>query len=329
MIAVVTGSSGFIGRNLAERLLRDGHQVRCLVRPGSVPPEGCVAHGVDYSDPRGLASSPAFEGADLIFHLAGVTRATSAAAFRDGNVRPTRTLLEALASRGVAARLVLVSSQAAAGPAESLDRPVTEDDTPRPVEHYGWSKLEAENVARSFSDRIPITVVRPCAVYGPVDRDFLKLFRLATRGWMVYPGVRRHWLSLLHVDDVVDGILAAADRSVSNGRTYFLASEQPVQWESVGHAIENALGRPLRHVNLPHPLITLGALLSDAAGALLGTTSLANRSKAKLSQSPHWICSGERARRELGFAPRRSLPEGVRQTYLWYRRNGWLGAMVG
>ena len=98
----------------------------------------------------------------------------------------------ALVARRLAPRFVLVSSQAAAGPAADLARPVVEDDAPRPVEAYGASKLEAERVVRSFGDHVPFTIVRPSSIFGPFDRDFLTLFRFARHGVIVYPGVARH-----------------------------------------------------------------------------------------------------------------------------------------
>ena len=89
-----------------------------------------------------------------------------------------------------------VSSQAAAGPAADPERPVSEDDPPQPFEPYGRSKLEAETLVREHPANVPWTIVRPSAVYGPGDGDFLTLFRQAAHGVGVYPGSRargRRW----------------------------------------------------------------------------------------------------------------------------------------
>lgn len=325
MIAVVTGGSGFIGQNLTRRLLGDGHTVRCLVRPlGGTPPAQAERYVVDFRDSRSLLNSPAFEGADVVFHLAGATKAVRPAAFADANVTPTRNLLGALAARRLRPRFLFVSSQAAAGPAPSARRPVDEDDSPHPVEAYGRSKLEAERIVESFLDRVPVTTVRPCAVMGPHDRDFLMLFRFAERGFLLYPGVRDHWLSVLHVDDVVGGLLAAAAAERAICRTYFLASAEPVRWRSLGESIERATGLPARHLNVPAPLVRAAAILGEFAGRLTRTAPLVNRSKEALSRDAYWVCSASRARRELGFAESRSLPEVARDTYYWYRLHGWL-----
>jgi nucleoside-diphosphate-sugar epimerase len=325
MIAVVTGASGFIGQTLVRRLLTDGHEVRCLVRPsgGGAPPEA-RRYVVRFDEPRSLLDCQALERADVVFHLAASTKAVRAETFMAANVMPTRHLLGAITARRLTPRFVFVSSQAAAGPASSPQRPIDEDDIPRPVEAYGRSKLEAERVVESFGDRVPATVVRPCATFGPRDRDFLTLFRLAARGIVLYPGTAKHWLSVLHVDDVVQGLIAASRSERAISRTYFLAPSEPVQWRTIGESIASAVGRRVRHVDLYGPLVHTASAAGEWLGRLTHTASIANRSKAELSRHPFWVCSATRARRELAFQESRSLPEGLRDTYYWYRQSGWM-----
>lgn len=325
MIAVVTGASGFIGRNLVGRLRDEGHEVRCLTRaPGRSMSNEIRTTQVDFGDPASLAACDALVGADIVFHLAGATRARSAGAFAAANVVPTHNLLAALVARRQTARFVYVSSQAAAGPAVSREQPTTEAIAPNPVEEYGRSKLQAERVVEGFSGQIPWTIVRPCSVLGPHDRDFLRLFQHAGRGVLVYPGVRDHWLSLLHVSDVVSGLIAAGQRQNAAGRLYFLGSKAPVQWRELGAEIERAVGRRVRHINVPAALVRVGAHIGDLAGGLMLETPLLNSNKVALSRQPFWVCSSAQAEAELDWRQSRSLPDAVRDTYLWYQQSGWL-----
>jgi nucleoside-diphosphate-sugar epimerase len=325
MIAVVTGASGFIGRNLVGRLRDEGHEVRCLLRPDGGPaPAGAAQVKVDLRDPAAVRSCAALDGADAIFHVGGATRARSASAFAAANVAPTRNLLDALATRRLRPRFVYVSSQAAAGPATAREWPTVEEDTPRPVEEYGRSKLEAERVVSSFGDRMPTVIVRPCSVLGPFDRDFLRMFAHAQRGMVIYPGVERSWLSLLHVADVVEGLLAAARMDAAVGRTYFLASKEPVQWLALGREIEAAIGKRVGHVNIPGALVSAAAHIGDLVGAFMLQTPLLNSNKVTLSRQRFWVCSADRAAKELGWSQSCSLPDAVRDTYLWYQQSGWL-----
>lgn len=325
MIAVVTGGTGFIGQNLVRRLRAEGHEVRCLVRAGGAElPSHVGRFVVDLTDPSSVLATPALDGADVVFHLAGATKALGESAFVAANVTPTRTLLGAITARRLFPRFVYVSSQAAAGPARDVRHPTDEDDPPRPVEAYGRSKLHAERVVAGFTDHVPVTVVRPCSVFGAFDRDFLALFRFAERGLIVYPGVRQHWLSLLHVDDVVEGLLRAALDERAICRTYFLSPAEPVQWRALGALIAEVVGHDARHVEVPGALVWIGAVAGELVGRLTGRATLANRNKAALSREPYWVCSGARAREEIGFVPSRSLPAALRDTYFWYRTRGWL-----
>lgn len=324
MIAVVTGASGFIGRNLVGRLCSDGVVVRCLTRVGGgVPPRGASAVEVDFADAESLRASNALADADVVFHLAGATRATSDAAFEAANVSPTRNLLEALSARKSSARFVFVSSQAAAGPARSLENPLTEADEARPVEAYGRSKLAAERVVATYAGRVASTILRPCSVFGRFDRDFLRLFQMARRGVVLYPGTERHWLSLVHVDDVVDALVTASSAPAAAGQTYFLASHA-LQWRALGERIGETVNRPVSHLNVPGTLVRAVSHLGDATALVTGDTPLLNANKAALTRHPFWLCSSDRAKNDLGWNPTRSLPDALRDTYLWYRQSGWL-----
>src|SRR4051812_16912850 len=199
MIAVVTGSTGFIGSHLVDALLARGATVRVLVRP-ETPVERRdprVPHWeADLLDDRSVRESRVWEGATHVFHLAGVTKGRTLAHFRAGNVFPTANVLSALAARGGRVpRVVLVSSQAAAGPAPSADAPVRESARPVPIENYGRSKLQAEQAVARYRDLLPITILRPSAVYGPRDRDFLAVFRQASRRVAVHAVPRDHSFS--------------------------------------------------------------------------------------------------------------------------------------
>ena len=330
-IAVVTGASGFIGRSLVEALAARGVRVRCLTRRAGAPRDHAgsgdvVWHAVDWSDPAGAALERAgvLDGARWIFHLAGTTKALDEAAFRAGNVAPTRALAAAVVRRGVAIeRFVLVSSQAAAGPASSLEAPRREHDPAEPVDAYGRSKLEAERALASSG--VPFTIVRPASVYGPRDVDFLQVFRQVRSGFWIYPATRDRWLSIAHVDDVVRGILAAAVSSGAERRTYFLAGEPPVSWREVYRAAAAAVGaRRLLELDLPPFMVDVAGRAGSLAARLTGNVGLVNAEKVALGRPAYWVCSTALAAEELGFRARIGLGEGMRETGKWYREKGWV-----
>jgi len=332
MIAVVTGSSGFIGSHLVDALLARGATVRALVREGSamdaIDPR-VERSVVDLLDSRSVREAPAWKGATHVFHLGGVTKRRTLVEFRSGNVVPTANLLAAAAAHAGSTppRIVLVSSQAAAGPASSPDRSVREEDPPRPIEGYGQSKLEAEQATRLYEGALPMTIVRPAAVYGPRDRDFLRVFRLATRPVALHAIPRDHAFSIVHVADVVSALVAAGEHPNAVGRTYFVANDAPTSWRELYAEIGRAAGvTPRVQLQIPLPVIALAGHAGDAVSALTGWHSLANGHKTRLARPRWWLCDASRARAELGWNPQLTLQQGVEDTYLWYLQAGWMRA---
>jgi nucleoside-diphosphate-sugar epimerase len=329
MIAVVTGTSGFIGSHLVEALLARGATVRAMIRPetrASGRDPRVVYHTADLLDDRSVRQSPIWADATHVFHVAGVTKRRTLAEFRYGNVIPLANILAAL-SDGRGARLkrvVLVSSQAAAGPALSLDHPVTEDDPPHPIEAYGRSKLEAEELATRYGESLPVTIVRPSAVYGPRDVDCLNVFRQATNRVAVFAAPADQLMSIVHVRDLVRAIIMASEGGRSRGRTYFVGSDAPVSWRELYAQIAELASSRYRGVQLPQSLLRIAGHAGNTLGRLTGRPVLLNTNKVSLAAPSWWLCDSSRAHDELGWHPEISLQDGLRDTYNWYREAGLL-----
>lgn len=328
MIAVVTGSTGFIGSHLVDALLARGDTVRALVRPETPPgarDPRVESFEADLLDDRSVRDSRVWEGASQVFHLAGVTRGRTLAQFRAGNVFPTANLLAAVAARsGKRPHIVLVSSQAAAGPAAAADAPVRETDRPVPVEAYGRSKLQAEQAVARYRDDLPVTIIRPAAVYGPRDRDFLAAFKQASARVALHAVPRDHAFSVVYVTDLVAALLRAAERQATAGRTYFVADEAPVTWGQLYDEVAAAAGRRPFHVQVPRTAVRVAAHAGDLLSTLTGRATLLNRNKAALARPRWWLCDASRARADLDWQATVPLQVGVRDTYNWYVDAGWL-----
>ena len=325
MRAVVTGGTGFVGSHLAERLVAEHADVDCLVRPtsslGWLRPLPLRLREASLFDADGLRH--ALGGAELVFHVAGRIRARHDAEYRRDNVLATELVARAcLEARPAPRRLVVVSSQAAAGPAPP-ERPAREDDVPRPVSAYGRSKLAAERIALDFADRLEVTVVRPSTVYGPRDQALLPLFRLVGR--RVAPRLPGDpVVSIVHVRDLIDCIWRAATAPHVAGRVYFAAADPPASFGALLDLIGRAMGvRPLA-LPVPAPLLLGAGVLSGLLNRLGGEPRPFDLAKARDMLRVGWVCSAERAAAELGWRPRVSHAEGLAETAAWYRRQGWL-----
>jgi nucleoside-diphosphate-sugar epimerase len=321
--ALITGASGFLGGQLRNHLLEAGIDVVAIRRPGSPEPKAGRAVEAEYEAVSQLERVIAAEKPDYVLHVAGVTKGTSYADFREGNVMPTRNLLAAVRRQHPdLKRFVLVSSLAAYGPS-ATSAPQRENNPPRPIEHYGRSKLEAEEVVEEESGTVPWTIVRPCAVYGPGDVDHFKLFQAASFGLNLFHGNRDHRMSWIYVDDCVRGIVVAAAHEQSVRRGYFLTHDPPRSWDDFQTEIALAVGRPVRTLNLSESFLWAGALLGELATRLDKKPRLLNLQKARLGVQDAWTCSGDTARKDLGFIARTGLSEGIPKTHRWYLEHDW------
>ena len=219
-------------------------------------------------------------------------------------------------------RFVLVSSLAAVG-APTSDAPLCEDTPPRPLTPYGKSKRLAEEIAAAWSGRLPITIVRPPAVYGPRDRETLAAFQIIARGLSPVP-TRDQRISLVHVRDLVAGIVLAAESPAGVGRTYLLAGAEDVTLAGLSRGIAAALGRRPLTLALPPASFALAGELNCRVANALGRSAIFDRNKGVELAQRHWVCDSARARSEIGYAPKIPLAEGLRETADWYRQAGWL-----
>ncbi|MFQ5865443.1 MAG: NAD-dependent epimerase/dehydratase family protein [bacterium] len=327
MKALITGGRGFIGSFLVQALLKKGHQVRCLLR-NKGRDQGWLS-GLDFERLNGDITEPkslfaAVEGVDYVFHLAGLTKSNIKSEFYKINVDGTRNLLEAVCKINPnLKRFVLVSSLAAAGPSPN-GRPLTESDPPNPMSNYGRSKLKAEQITLQFSPQIPITIVRPPAVYGPRDRDIFQLFKYIKQGWHLSLAGRSRYSSVIYVKDLVQGILSVAEQEHARGEVYFLSDDQPYSWDYFADAIAKIFGVRTRKIMIP---LTLALLIScgfDIIAKFTTKPTLFSLEKFRELKAIYWICDNSKAKKELGFRPGFTLQKGLCETAQWYLENGWL-----
>jgi nucleoside-diphosphate-sugar epimerase len=339
MKALVTGGSGFIGSKLVERLVERGDDVTCLVRTTSdtsrLKPFGVRLVEGDIRDIDAI--DRAVDDAEIVYHLAGLATAFDPRELARVNIGGFQNLVTACAARETPPVLVSVSSLAAAGPSQP-ERPRVESDPPRPVSNYGRTKRAAEIMAASFAARVPITVVRPPIVFGEGDLQMRDVFRSIFRyGVHLALGVSRSRYSLIHVNDLVEALILCGQRGTrleppvadapagSNGY-YFVAGDEQPTFTELGRMIANCLGRQsVRVLRTSGPtLLWMAASLAEIAARLRGTPYIFNFDKAREASAGNWTCSSAAIRGQLGFAPRASIVERLRQTSDWYRQQNML-----
>jgi len=322
MKALVTGATGFVGSHLAEALRRRGDEVTVLARSArkaeTLQPLGVTLVEGDLHATAALAR--AVEGQDVIYHVAGTVAARDEAEFHRANREGTRNLLAA-AERAGRARFVLVSSMAAAGPA-SPGRPLVGGEAPRPVTAYGRSKLAAEQAVTASA--LPWTIVRPPTVYGPRDREVLKVFRLARLRIAPVFGDGGQELSAVHGADLADALVAAGTAPGTIGRLYYACHAEVLTSGGFVRAIAAAMGRRVTVVGVPRGVARALLTITEAGARVTGTPTILTRDKAHEFFQPAWTGDPEPLARDAGWRARHDLRSGLADTYQWYRSAGWL-----
>lgn len=328
MKALITGATGFIGSHVADLLLARGYDVRAIARKTSnlrwLSGKNIEIIDGGLSNPASLQK--AMEDVEIVFHVAGLTAARNAEEFMRGNRDGTRNMLEAAYKYAPnIKRFLHVSSLAAVRPATSLDAPVDETTPSAPITSYGISKKAAEDEVNNFAGKLPITIVRPPAVYGPRESAILDFFKTVKSGFVPHIGFDEKHVSLVNGLDLSRGIIEAAESPNTIGETYFISSDEFYTWEQIGNVTAKAFGKsrvfPLR---LPHFLVFGVAGMSEFFGRFAKNPPVLNFEKGRDITQRYWICSIEKAKRDFGYSQQISIEDGIRETVEWYKEHKWL-----
>jgi len=321
---LVTGATGFIGSHLVDALLMKGYEVYALIRESS-DLRWLWGKKVDfiYGDLMSKAGLPSLDGFDHIFHLGGATRALHNRDFYRINRDGTERLIDAALNIKGLKRFVYLSSQAAAGPSPE-SRPQTEEDLPCPVSPYGKSKLQAEQAVLRCRDKFHVTILRPCAVYGPRDTYMLELFKSISRGFLPSLGKGTMYFSFCYVEDIIQALLLSVQQDHSSGEVFFIADGEIYPFDSFADLVSYELRVKLRKIHIPVWAAWCYATIADGWGLVTKRPAAFSRNKCAEGIQQNWVCGINKAKTKLGFRPGFHLETGVKVTLQWYKEKGWL-----
>ncbi len=322
MKALVTGGTGFIGSHLAEALRKRGDTVTVLARSAkkaeALAPLGVRIIAGDLADTDAVRK--AVEGQDVVYHVAAANTALSEAAFMVSNLEGTRNIVEAAQATG-GPRFVLVSSMAAGGPSPR-GQPLQGHEPPRPVTAYGRSKLAAEEMVKTGT--LPWTIIRPPMVYGPRDREVLKVFRMARFGIAPVFGDGTQELTAIHGADLADALIAAGLSPDTVRRTYCGTHPDIFTSTEFVRSVAKAMGRQVTVIKVPHPVGRGILAVTETVARLSRRATILTTDKANEFFQEAWTGDPAPLTRDTGWSAQRDLTAGLADTWNWYRNAGWV-----
>ncbi|CAN5303018.1 NAD(P)-dependent oxidoreductase [soil metagenome] len=330
MKVLVTGASGFLGGWGAELLAKEKHDVRVLVRKTSNKKHLESLGKIEFAEGAvedAAAVKQAVEGVDAIVHSAGLVKAKDEAEFHRVNVQGTRNLIDAaksLVAKGhPLRRFVHVSSLEVSGPSQD-GKPVPVEQV-NPCTGYGRSKAEAEKVVLAAKDELPITILRPGAIYGPRDVEIFEAFKSVSRGLMPTIAGGKALGVFVYGPDCAAACIKAIDADVPSGSIYFVVDRSgPLTQKEFLETVETALGkRALVRLSLPAGLLRTVARGVAFYGKTADKAVMLTPEKANMLMQ-HFVCDASKTFDDLAWDPKMQLAQGIRETADWYRAKGWL-----
>lgn len=321
---LVTGATGFVGQHLVERLLRDGFNVRVLIRSEVEGQRWCKHIEVAKGDVRDARSTRlAVDGVEAVFHLAGKVHdfeeVHDATEHEGVTLRGTQNLLAAAGESGVK-RFVFLSSLSVYGTGSEALR--DETATCDAASAYGRAKLQAERCVLNQGEKFGIHVccLRPAMVYGPGCKGNLpRMIKMIDRG--LFPslpdvGNRR---SMVHVSDVVESAVLAATHPAANGQCYIVTDRRCYSTRELYEMICRGLGKPIPRWHVPLAALKALARVGDAVGRLHGRRFAFDSDALEKLTGNAWF-SSEKISRELGYRPKVTFEDALPEMIAWYRK---------
>ena len=318
---LITGSSGFVGSHLVEEALSRGLQVFAGVRSSSskryLQDDRIRFVEMDFSDKKSL-SAALTEQYDYIMHNAGITKAPNDETYLKINKGFTQNFAEAILSNQTGLKkFTFTSSIAAYGPAdESKDQIVSNRMNPNPVTGYGRSKLAAEEYLHEKID-LPWIIIRPTAVYGPRDVDFLTLYKSIQKGIAGQIGFKDQYASFVYVKELAR-VMLDATLSKHTKSSYFVSDGEKYHVQDLNKIVADSIGKKIVKIKIPLPLIKTIAGVNELYSKLSGKATILNFDKVNELKATNWYCDIENLKKDIGYTPQVFLKEGIEKTTRWY-----------
>lgn len=324
--ALVTGANGYTGKLFCQHLAAQGVPVRGMYyAPDGAPTfarSGLELVPGDLRDRESLRR--ALEGVEVVYNIAALYRPTNVPnrLYYEVNVNGIGNIVELAAEAGVK-RFVQCSTIGVHGHVENP--PATEETPTKPDDYYQQTKLEGEKLSlqRGRELGLPVSVIRPAAIYGPLEDRFLKLAKLLKQRRFMMFGDGEVLYHFIHIDDLCQAFRLAAEKPEAVGEVFIIADDHAITLNQIVATMCEELGAPLPRIRLPYAALWTTSAVCEFACKPFGLSPPLHRRRA------HWFRSIRsfdiaKARAKLGYAPRVPVEQGLRGMVRSYEEAGWL-----
>jgi len=321
MKTLVTGATGFIGKHLVKALIKEGREVRCLVRKTSSTnklKDNDVEFIVgDLHNKQSLEN--ATRGIDIVHHLAGEVYTNRVEDFYKTNVSGTKNLLECCCKENIK-QFIHLSTISVTGPNPAQYQLLTEESPCHPVTPYGKSKLEGEQLVLKFHRDygLPVTIIRPPTIYGPGGQPEMvtKIIKMISNRFFFVIGSGDNLRSLCYIDNLIQGIFLAEKCRISHGEIFFIADDKAYTFNQILSQVAKEEGVELSPIHLPKFVGLAGGLFYKTLYRFAGISSMPLYTVWTMVLD--LACDISKAKNKLGFSPQIDIEEGIKRTIPYY-----------
>lgn len=327
MNILVTGGTGFIGEHFIPELLDGEHSVRLLVRNIKKAKElfgdRCEYYMGDITNKKSLLGCS--DGIDIVFHMVAkvgnqLPSDENFTAFREVNVEGTKNLIEECHN---IKKFIFVSSIAAMGIVK--ENPISEKSKCVPYLPYQVTKYEAEQIVlEKCKEGFPGIIVRPTKVYGVGEHEYsyLMLAKLCKKKVFFKVGRGHNYTSNIYISDLVQALVKLVDNGTI-GEKYILTSDSSIDFIDLGRIIAGIIDEKITIIPVPAALMIFAVTVEEVILNFFQKKPIVTRKNIEATITDR-IYDINKAKEELGYEPKISLEEGIKQTVKWYMNDGLL-----
>jgi nucleoside-diphosphate-sugar epimerase len=326
---LVTGSTGFLGGHLIERLLNEGYDVIGLARNKErgmeLEEKGVKMYYGDITNPNDLGGIS--DDFDKVIHLAAILRfhGVKWEDYHKVNIEGTENVIN-LALRKKVDHIILTSSTEVIGPVKEI--PADENTEPNPVYDYGKSKLLMEEMAGKYiSEGAPITIIRPTGIYGPRDTYITpSVLRAVKNGTLKrLPGGGNTYIHFAYIENVVEGYIKALENlEKAKGEVFIISNEDYHTYREAFSIIADLLNVEKPKGSIPYSLAYIAVWFMEISDRLRGRDDFVRHVSVLRDMMSNRAYSIEKAKKMLGFRPKYDFKQGMKKTIEWYSEKGML-----